>query len=231
MTSEAEPRPDPPESSPFPGCLILTTIVVVFGGLIVLYTVVGTYQNRAFDEFTAPEPVEVRLLEPSALEVEETLAKMDAIGKAIEEGRAERFLLTAKDLNILIATQEDLVDFRSQTWIERISPQGLVAEMVQPMRKGILRKGVRYLHARFVLEPELRPRTIAFLVRDIRPEEGSAPEGFVENYRALDFFRLDPDWEVVRSAIPSIGAVYTEGSRLVVETEVAAAEEGGQETP
>ena len=216
--------PEPPRSSPFPGCLILATIVIVFGGLIVLYTVVGAFQNRALDGLTEERATPVPVLEPSPAEVVETMARVEAIGEAIEAGEAERILLTATDLNVLIATSEDLADFREQTWIERVSPQGIVARMVQPVRDGVLRRGVRYLHADFVLQPELRARTVAFKVMDIRPEKGDAPEGFVRNYQALDFFRLDPEWEVMREAVSSLGAVYTEGDRVVVETTVSAGE-------
>ena len=220
MPDATDSPPGPPQSSPLPGCLILSAILLVFGGLIVLYTFVGSYQNRELDTFTFEEPVELEVLSPSEEEREKTYDKFRAIGKAIEEGRSERFLVTSKDLNILIATNEDLADFRGQTFIERIADQGIVAHMVQPMRKGILRKGIRYLDATFVLQPEIRARTIAFQVMDIRPEKGSVPDGFIQNYRALDFFKLDPEWEIMKSSIESLAAVYGESGNLVIETKI-----------
>ncbi len=220
-SSSDSSTPTAPESSPFPGCLILTVILIVFGGLIVLYTVVGSYQNRTLDEFTETTAQEVPVLSPTSEETKETREKLRAIGVAIEEGLSERFFLTARDLNILIATDEDLADFQNQTYIERISDQGIVARMVQPMRKGVFSKGSRYLHATFVFQPELRARSVAFNVMDIRSEKGSVPEGFIQNYRALDFFRLDPEWEVMKKYIGSVEAVYTEGSQVVIETKVA----------
>jgi hypothetical protein len=189
--------------------------------LIILYTVVGSYQNRTLDEFTETTAQEVPVLSPTAEETKATRAKLETIAKAIEEGRSERFLLNGRDLNVLIATDDDLADFRKQTYIERVSDQGIVARMVQPMRKGVFIKGARYLHATFVLQPELRARTVAFNVMDIRSEKGSVPEGFIENYRALDFFRLDPEWEIMTKYLGSIGAVYTEANHIVIETKVA----------
>lgn len=220
MSEATDSPPGPPESSPLPGCIILCTILLVFGGLIVLYTVVGSYQNRTLDEFTLSEPVILPVLTPSEEDRERTLETFRAIGKAIEEERVERFFVTAKDLNVLIATNEDLADFRGQTVIDRISDQGIVARMVQPMRKGVFRKGSRYLDATFVLQPEIRARTIAFEVMDIRSEKGSVPEGFIQNYRALDFFKLDPEWEIMKSSVQSLAAVYGEGGKLVIETRI-----------
>lgn len=222
--SNGETESEGPRSSPFPGCLILSAIVIVFGGLAVLYAVVGVYQTRAIDGFTQEQPLEVPLPEPAPEVARGAVEKLKRVESAVAAGGAERILFEPGDLNALLATLEPLADFRGTTRIERISPQGLVVKMSQPMRKGILDKGARYLNGDFVLQPELRARTIAFRVIDIRPVEGEAPEGFVKNYATLDFFRLDPDIEEIKANIGSIGAVYTEGGNLVVETKVGGAD-------
>ena len=206
--------------SPVPGCLILGAIVTVFGGLIILYAVVGTYQNRTIGTFTRDTPAALPVVDPSPAEVAAVRAKLDLIATAVKENRAERVLFSAAELNHLIATFEVAKDFRGNTVVKSVGPGGIVAAMAQPMRKGIFDKGLRYLNATFVFEPEVRARTIAFKVRDIRPDEGSVPAGFVHNYATLDFFRLDPESEVIKSHIQSIGAIYGEGDRLVVETKV-----------
>jgi hypothetical protein len=90
--------------------------------------------------------------------------------------------------------------------------------MAQPMRKGIIDSGSRYLNATFVLLPEVRARTVAFKVVDIRAVEGEVPSEFISNYSLLDFFRLDPENEQIQKHIGYIASVYTEGDGLVVET-------------
>jgi len=207
-------------SSPFPGCLILTAILVVFGGLALLYTVVGIYQNNAIDGFTQDEAMEIPDLEPSAGQIEDARAKLARIEAAVAENRAERVLFTTDDLNALLGALNVLEDFRGQTRVDRVSSQGIVATMAQPMRKGILGKGVRYLNGVFVFRPELRARTVAFRVLDIRPREGEVPQGFVDNYATLDFFRLDPEREAMKKHIGSLAAVYPEDGHVVVETRV-----------
>ncbi|NRB73554.1 MAG: hypothetical protein HRU46_04290 [Verrucomicrobiales bacterium] len=220
MSTEEASEPQELRSSPVSGCVILVAIIVVFGGLVVLYTVVGLYQTRKIDDFTQDEPMAIQVDEPDEATVSAALAKLGEIEKAVEEKTAIRVLFTPKDLNALIATQEMLKDFRGQTYITRISPQGIVADMAQPMRKGIFDSGSRYLNATFVFQPEIRLRTLAFKVVDIRAVEGEVPEQFVSNYAVLDFFRLDPDNEQIKKHINYIAAVYAEAGNLVVETGV-----------
>ena len=206
--------------SPIPGCLILGAIVFVFGGLIILYTVVGTYQNRTIGTFTQDTPAALPVVEPTAAGIESVRVKLALIASAVKENRAERILFTADDLNLIIATFEVAKDFRGNTSVERIGPEGIVAAIAQPMRKGIFDKGLRYLNATFVLEPEVRARTIALIVKDIRLAAGELPAGFIDNYTALDFFKLDPENPAIKEHIGSLGAVYGEAGQLVVETKV-----------
>lgn len=213
------------KSSPYPGCVILCTIVLVFGGLIVLYTTVGNYQKKEIATFTQEEPAQIKTLEPSPAEVAAAKAKLASVQTAVEEGKAGRILFSANDLNLLIAGLDELEDFRGQTYIERISPQGIVAMMAQPMRKGFIKKDIHYLNATFVLKPELRARTVAFKVIDIRPVVGEIPKQFIDSYAVLDFFRLDPELEAISGNIKAIAAIYTEGASLVVETQVPTAAE------
>ncbi|MEM7600274.1 MAG: hypothetical protein AAF357_02535 [Verrucomicrobiota bacterium] len=223
MSTEDTPPQPGLKSSPYPGCVILCTIVLVFGGLIILYTTVGNYQKREIATFTQEEPAEINVLEATPGEIESARAKLRAIETAVENESAERFLLTAKDLNLLIAGLDDLKDFRGQTFIDRISPQGIVALMSQPMRKGFINKELHYLNATFVLKPELRARTVAFKVVDIRSAVGEVPRQFIDSYAVLDFFRLDPELDAISRNIKFIAAVYTEGNSLVVETGVSPA--------
>ena len=206
--------------SPAPGCCIFVAIIAVFGGLVVLYTGVGIYQNRMIGGFTQDTAAEIAVTEPTPEEVAAVNSKLALIEAAAKENRAERVLFTVEDLNVLIATLDVAKDFRGNTTIQRIGPEGLVAAMAQPMRKGIFDNGRRYLNATFVLEPEVRARTIAFKVRDIRPAIGSVPQGFIDNYAVIDFFKLDPENAAIKAHIESLGAIYGEDGLLVVETKL-----------
>lgn len=201
-----------------PGCAILVTILTVFGGLVLLYTFVGIYQYRTIGTFTEDTPSEIAAPSPSPAETEAALAKLHLIEEAVKEERSERILFTASDLNTLISTLEAAKDFRGNTRIEKIGPEGIVARMTQPLRKGPFQKGFRYLNGTFVFQPDLRVRTIAFRVVSILPAKGSVPDDFVKSYAILDLFRLDPENPAMKTHAPWLTAVYTEEGQLVVET-------------
>ncbi len=219
LESSAE-APSSGRGSPAPGCCILAAIVGVFGGLVVLYTVVGFYQHRAIATFTQETAATLAVDAPSASQVEAAKAKLRQIEAAVAEGRAERILFTVEDLNALIASLDEAADFQGSARVERIGTAGIVVEMAQPVRKGLFKKGFRYLNGSFVLEPELRARTVAFKVVSIDPAVGEVPKPFVDSYASLDLFRLDPEIPALKANVSSLASVYTEEGQLVVETKV-----------
>jgi len=208
----------PDRGSPVPGCLILAAIVTIFGGLIVLYVVVGTYQYRKIGTFTQEAPAELMIPAPSPAQVEAVMGKLLSVGSAVAAKKSERIVFSAEDLNVLLATLPAAEGFRGNTRIERIGSAGIVAAMAQPLRKAPFQKGFRYLNASFLLEPELRARTIAFKVIEIRPSFGEVPDAFVDSYASLDLFKLDPENPAMKAHVASLAAVYTEEGQLVVET-------------
>jgi len=208
-----------------PGCFILCAILVVFGGLVILYAVIGYKQNNAIGEFTVDEPAEIQVVSPTPEEAKSAKDKLIAIKEAATQNKAERILFTKEDLNVLIATLEVAEDFRGTTFVESLEDFGLVVRTAQPLRKGVLSKGHRYLNGSFVFVPEVRKRTIAFKVKDIKPDKGSVPEQFVSVLSSLDLFKLDPENKELEATIASIKRVYTEGGMLVVETQVVTDQE------
>lgn len=204
-----------------PGCVIIVTILVVFGGLAALYTAVAYFQNKVISGFTDSAPVERPVATPTPAETEAATEKLNQLASAAKENRLEKISFTTADLNNLIASRDLLADFRGQTHIARITPEGIEAEMTQPMRKGFL-GGRRYLNATFVLQPELRRRTVLFKVTDIRVPGREVPRPFVEGYANLEFFRLDPKNEQIGPVLEKLGRVYTEDGQLTVETSITA---------
>jgi|GEM_PF-483557 len=225
LPSNGNGRGNSNQGSPFPGCLIFSTIVLIFGGLIVLYTTVGMTQNRQIGTFTQDKPATIPKLHPTPDQVAAAKSKLLAIKAAVSQNRADRVLFTAEDLNTLIASMEIAKDFRGQTFIKKIGESGILAEMAQPVRKGIFSKGYRYLNGDFLFIPQLRTRTIAFRVVDIRPATGAIPEAFIGGFAGIDFFKLDPKNEFLAAHIHSLKRIYTEDGSLVVETKIIEGEE------
>ncbi|MCB1230705.1 MAG: hypothetical protein KDN19_10590 [Verrucomicrobiae bacterium] len=223
--SEASANPNPtenssegPTSSPLPGCIILITVVVVFGILATLFTYVFHKQNAFFedDKVTSAESVEVPQTTPTEAQIKAVDAKVDQLYQSALNNEVTRVEFTAEDLNTLIATRDLLADFRGQTYVKSISEKGIETEMSQPIRTGFLRQAIRFLHGEFWLKPERSGKTILFRVVDIKLPHIEVPEGMVSSYPT--FMKLDHKREPFDKVLPQIGNTYVEADHLVVET-------------
>ncbi len=210
-------------SSPVSGCLILSTIVAVFGGLVILYTVVGFYQFKKISGFTDETAAEIEVFEPTPDQITKADQRLSSVITAASGNTMDRVKFTADDLNTLIATREKLKDFRGTAFVRRISDEGIEVEMSQPVRQPGFGKPNRYLNATFVFMPEARARTIAFTIIDIRKEDRDVeiPEAFKKSFSAIDFYRLDPDDELMEPILRQMGKIYLEDEIIVVETKVS----------
>ena len=200
------------------GCIILAAIITVFGGLIILYVTMFFVQNKALGGFTTSEPADLPIVTPTDDQKTQLDEKLFAVKAAASQEKSERILFNKDDLNTMLSTIEILKDFQGTTYVDSISTRGIETRMSQPMRKLPFSSERRYLNARFIFQPELRKRTIALRVKDIISDEGTVPEGFVKNYDAIGFFRIDPENPAIKPIIPKLSRVYTESGHVVIET-------------
>ena len=209
------------ESSPIPGCIILSTILAVFGGLAILYTVVGFYQHKERAKFLDPEPAEIRVLEPTATQIEQAENGLISIVAAATQNHMDRVTFTAENLNTLIATREKLSGFRGNTFVQRITPGGIEVEMSQPVKKAVLSKELLYLNGLYTFQPELRKDTVAFKFIDIQKDGVEIPEDFKAGFSAIDnLLVLDPEDEILGPVMKKLKRVYLEDGKLVLETKI-----------
>ena len=205
------------KSSPAAGCIILSTIILVFGGLIVHYTLRGLWMNKEIDKFTVATPEPTPVATPSPEEISSAQAKLTAIRDAALENATERITLTVADLNTLIASQEILADFRGTAYVEKISEQGITTKVSQAF--GSFRKdSFRYLNGEIDYWPALRKKTIVFQIRDLRVPGKEVPQKFIESYSSQDFFKLDPNNHAMGPVMRELERVYLEEGQVVIET-------------
>ena len=205
------------KSSPAAGCIILATIVLVFGGLIVHYTMKGLWMNKEIDKFTVPAPEPTPVATPSPEEIADARKKLDAIRDAALNNATERIILTADDLNTLIASQDILADFRGTAFVEKISEQGITTRVSQAFG-SFRRDSFRYLNGEIDYWPALRKKTIVFQIRDLRVPDKEVPRKFIESYSSQDFFKLDPNHPAMGPVMRELERVYLEDGQVVVET-------------
>ena len=205
------------KSSPAAGCIILATIVLVFGGLLVHYTMRGWWMNKEIDKFTVATPEPTPIATPSPEEINSAQAKLADIRDAALNNTTERITLSAAELNTLIASQDILADFRGTAFIEKISEDGITTKVSQAF--GSFRKETfRYLNGEIDYWPTLRKKTIVFQVRDLRVPGKEVPQKFIESYSSQDFFKLDPNNQTMGPVMRELDRVYLEKDQLVIET-------------
>lgn len=222
MADDSAPSPNAadgkPElgSSPLPGCVILITVVVVFGLLATVFTIVFHKQSDYFRQVSTETPVEVPSFTPTESQIAGVSEKLNRLLAAAEADELVRLEFSAEDFNALIGSRDLLSDFRGQTLVRGISEKGIEAEMTQPIRSGFLRQGIRYLHGTFWLKPEFTGKTVLFRVADIELPGKEVPEGLVNSYPA--FMKLDPKLPPFDRVLPKLGKIYVEDDRVIVET-------------
>ncbi len=208
---------DRPRSSPLSGCIILIVTIVVFGGLIVLYTTVGLWMNRQIEAFTSENPIELPIPSTTPAQTDAVMAKLKELQTAAEANEIARVLFTVEDLNALFATLPLLEDYKGKASIQSITTDGIFVEMTQQMR-ALMPGQRRYLNATFLFKPEASRKTVIFAVRDIAVPGKEVPAEFVNSYSSQDLFRLDVRHEVMGPVLKKIDRAYTEEGVLVIET-------------
>lgn len=206
-----------PRSSPASGCIILCTIIVVFGGLLVLFTTRGLWMSRQIDQFTADTAIPVPVAEATPEQSAAALEKLQKISDAALNNATERITFSADDLNVLIASQEMLADFRGSTYIEKITADAIVTRVTQTLR-GLKPGTFRYLNGTMDFTPLLRRKTVVFQIRDVRIPGKEIPEEFIKSYSSQDLFKLDHTNLALGEVMRELERVYLEDGQLVVET-------------
>ncbi len=223
MSSTTPPSPSlgTGRGSPTSGCLILVTIIFVFGGLIVWFAIAGSKQYSEMGKFTSPQALEIQPLTVTPETQAEVEAKLGRLREAMISGEAVRVGFDAAEVNALMAASEGAEQFRGTAYVKSISDAGMLVTMTQQLRRMPFSKNERFLNGDFLFRPELRARTIAFALQDLKTEVGTPPDMFIKNYATLDFFKIDPDSEEMLSYAAKLDAIYTEGDEVIVETKEA----------
>lgn len=217
MSDPSPPSPQQAGSSPLPGCIILSVIVLVFGGLVVLYTATGLWMNKQIDQFTDPEPAEIPIAEATEDQARAVQDKLDELLDASLGGRMERFTLTTEELNTLLASQPIMEDFIGQAYVEGISEEGIRTQVTQQMRS--LKPGeFRYLNATIHFVPVLLRNTIVFEISQVEVPGREVPEKFIESFSSQHLFKIDPSNPELEPVLKTLEKVYLENDQVVLET-------------
>jgi hypothetical protein len=204
-------------ASPLPGCIILVTIIVVFGGLAALYVGVGYWMNSKIDAFTANQPAEISIAKTNQSQVVAVYDKLKQLQQATEKNEMIRVSFSAKDLNTLIANDALLADMKGRALVEKIDSKGIHTQVSQQIRNLPFRPN-RFLNATISFVPVVLKNSVVFEIHNIQVPGKEVPQGYIEGYSKQDFFKLDTKNENLEPVLAKLRRTYLEEDRIIVET-------------
>ena len=204
-------------ASPLPGCIILISILVVFGGLVVLYIGVGYWMNAKINSFTANTPELISVPEATQTQIDAVYNKLDQLTQATEKKQMIRISFSVDDINTLIATEPLLADYKGKALVEKIDSRGMHTKVNQQIRNLPFRPN-RFLNATISFVPVVLKESVVFEIHDIRVVGKEVPQDYIESYSKQDFFKLDTKNEDLKPVLMQLRRTYLEEDRLIVET-------------
>ena len=204
-------------ASPLPGCIILITIIVVFGGLAALYIGVGYWMNSEIDAITSSKPAELSVPKPSQQQVNAVYEKLQQLKQATEKNQMVRVSFSAEDINTLIASNPLLADLKGKAKIEKIDSKGIHTKVNQQIRSLPFRPD-RFLNATISFVPVVLKESVVFEIHDIRVPGKKVPQGYIEGYSKQDFFKLDTKNEDLKPVLIQLRRTYLEEDSIIIET-------------
>ncbi len=215
--------------SPIAGCAILTIAMLVMVFLIVFSVVVLFRQFDAIVKFTSEEsrPVKVLQVEGNESEINALGERIEVFRKGLDGKDAEVAIeLTARDINLAIASYERLEELRETFYVTEIGEDSMrisinfmlngKPRMTEEGESGMVTSDNRYLTAVMVAKPVLLEGEVALQVKDIQVEGKEVPREFIEQmspYRITERYLADG---VVAPLMAQLTRVGLSDGRLVL---------------
>lgn len=176
-----EKKPTAP-FSPFYGCFIIVTAIVVFGGLVTWVVYALLSQDRQISQFTVDQPASlgaVTLAPDARAALDKKVADFSA---AASSGQPAALTLTVSELNFLIVNAPDPGSYREMIRIRATDPQrqALIADVCLPMNRAKFWEGKkRYLIGEAAFVVSVTKEGLDANVADVKVPGKEVPAGFV----------------------------------------------------
>ncbi|MEX1048657.1 MAG: hypothetical protein WED15_03950 [Akkermansiaceae bacterium] len=207
MNQATAPQDARDARSPFAGCAILITAVLVMVFLIGFSTLTLFRQFDEIAKFTAekPTPVEIASLEDREAELNKLAERLENFRQQLTGDEASSLALSADDLNLAIAAFEAFKELRGTFHVTRIEKETLRVAISFPLNgkprlsgdeePGWFTTDSRYLNATLVARPRLLKNEVVLTLDAIEVPGVEVPSGFLEQmspYRINERYLTDP---------------------------------------
>ncbi len=192
MSAEIEESKEVSEKSPFAGCAILLTALLVVVFLIIFSIVVLFRQFNEIAKFTGEKPskVEVESVEDREADLNRLAEKIETFRIAVVDGKSALLELNAEEINLAIAAYESFKDLRGNLRVREINEKGILFDISFKLNgkprlpkgdePGIMATDPRYLNGTLQGVPALLKREVVLRVNEIDVSYAEVPRGFIE---------------------------------------------------
>ena len=214
--------PQAPARSPFAGCVVMITALVVMA-FVLGFSVWSLFKLDAeIGRFTAPEPrpVPVAAVEGAEAALNDLNARLEVFRSDLGASLARpcTLALDAADLNRAIAVFAPLRELRGTLHVAGIEGDQLRLEVSFPLNPRPFGGRPRFLNATLLARPELHPGEVVLEIDEIRVPGAAVPAEFLGHfspYRPLERCRDHPR---LGTAMRRLTSVTVEDGAVVVRS-------------
>jgi hypothetical protein len=213
--------------SPFAGCAILITALLVMVFLVVFSVITLFRQFNEIARFTGekPQPVELTQVEGREADLNRLAEKIELFRQQLAGTGEARLALGPEELNLAIAAYEPFKDLRGTFRVLSADDGRLRVAISFPMNgrprftregeEGMITSDMRYLNGTLVASPALLKREVVLRIENIEVPGATVPREFIEQmspYRITERYLTDPQ---IGPAMAGLTRVSVEDGGLV----------------
>ncbi|MFD2257088.1 hypothetical protein ACFSSA_10395 [Luteolibacter algae] len=180
------------QKSPFAGCAILITALLVMLFLIGFSVVILFRQFGEIAKFTEERPnaIEVVVVEDREAELNRLAEKIERFRLDVNDDKSAVLDLNVEEMNLAIAAYDSFKDLRGMFHVEEITPEDIrflisfqlngKPRLAKDGEGGLMTSDPRYLNGTLVATPGLLNNEVVLLVKNIETEKATVPREFLE---------------------------------------------------
>ncbi len=207
------------QKSPFAGCAILLTALLVMAFLVIFSVYVLFRQFDEIAKFTdvEAEKVGVESLEDREVELNDLAEKLELFRLAVRDDEASVLELSVGEMNLAIAAYEQLKDLRGTLRVREIKEGEVYMEISFRMNGkprlakgeevGVIGSDPRFLNGVMVAELGLLDGEVVLQVKDIEVEGVDVAKEFIEQmspYRIAEKYKGDDGIGMVMTKLTGV---------------------------
>jgi len=196
------------------GCLagLVLTLMVVLGGLFGLY-----YAKRMFNDFTDTKPAALPQVQMTQAEMDQLRQRIDMFRQEVRAGKATApLILTADEINVLIATDPDLSALKGMLYVKLLGNQ-VEGQLSVPMEfVGLTLFRGRYLNGTGAFTMALRNGRIRLNMLSFVVKGKPVPKVYMEQIRKQNLAEGINNQPRAAAALDRLQDIKVEDGRLIV---------------